>query len=206
MATYVDVKEPSPARWMFSSTGAAWIWLVVRVYLGYEWLEAGWEKITGADKAWQFAYTDASWLKTGAGLRGFIEHAALPQAAQGPHSAVNYGWYVAFLNWMDKAGPSDLMAKLIALGEVAVGILLILGLFTGIAAFVAGMLTMSFGLAGVAGVNPVFFFLEVLLILAWRNAGYIGLDRWALTKVGTPWQRDVEVDTGTRTPVGAHSS
>jgi hypothetical protein len=44
-----------------------------------------------------------------------------------------------------------------------------------------------------AGVNPVFFLLEVLLILAWRNAGWIGLDHWVLPKVGTPWQREVTV-------------
>jgi thiosulfate dehydrogenase (quinone) large subunit len=54
MATYVQVGEPRSARWLFQSTAAAWIWLVVRLYLGYEWLEAGWEKLTGADKAWQF--------------------------------------------------------------------------------------------------------------------------------------------------------
>jgi thiosulfate dehydrogenase [quinone] large subunit len=121
----------------------------------------------------------------GAALRGFIEHTALPQAAQGPHSAVTYGWYVAFLRWMDKPGPSDAMAKVIALGETTIGVLLILGLFTGIAAFFAVLLTMSFGLAGVAGVNPVFFFLEVFLILPWRNAGWIGLDHRVLPWVGT---------------------
>jgi len=46
---------------------------------------------------------------------------------------------------------------------------------------------LSFGLAGVAGVNPVFFLVEVLLILAWRNAGYFGLDRYVLPALGTPW-------------------
>lgn len=66
--------------------------------------------------------------------------------------------------------------------------LLILGLFTGIAAFLGGLLTMSFGLAGSAGVNPMFFLFEVLLILAWRNAGYVGLDRWVLPALGTPWE------------------
>jgi thiosulfate dehydrogenase [quinone] large subunit len=195
MARYVDVGEPRFARWLFASTAAAWIWLIVRLYLGYEWLQAGWEKVTGSDEAWKFTFTDDSWLRTGAGLRGFIEHAALPQAAQGPHSAVNYGWYTSFLQWMDKPGPSDAMAKVISLGEVVIGVLLILGLFTGIAAFFAGLLTMSFGLAGVAGVNPVFFLLEVLLILAWRNAGYIGLDRWVLPKLGTPWQTEVRMET-----------
>jgi thiosulfate dehydrogenase [quinone] large subunit len=28
----------------------------------------------------------------------------------------------------------------------------------------------------------------VLLILAWRNARWIGLDRWVLPALGTPWQ------------------
>jgi thiosulfate dehydrogenase [quinone] large subunit len=189
---YIQVEEPKVSRWLFGSTQASWIWLVVRLYLGYEWLQAGWEKVTGTDKAWQFAFTDQSWLRNGGGLRGFIEYAALPAAGKGPHSAVNYGWYASFLRWMDKPGPSDVMAKVISVGEVTVGILLILGLFTGIAAFLAGMLTMSFGLAGVAGVNPAFFFLEVLLILAWRNAGYYGLDRFVLPAIGTPWQREIK--------------
>jgi thiosulfate dehydrogenase [quinone] large subunit len=34
----------------------------------------------------------------------------------------------------------------------------------------------------------MFFLFEILLILAWRNAGYIGLDRWVLPALGTPWQ------------------
>ena len=33
---------------------------------------------------------------------------------------------------------------------------------------------------GSAGVNPAYAILEVPLILAWRNAGYLGLDRYAL--------------------------
>ena len=37
-----------------------------------------------------------------------------------------------------KPGPSDAMAKAISLGETVIGVLLILGLFTGIAAFLAG--------------------------------------------------------------------
>jgi thiosulfate dehydrogenase [quinone] large subunit len=28
-----------------------------------------------------------------------------------------------------------------------------------------------------------------LLILAWRNAGWYGLDRWVLPALGTPWHR-----------------
>lgn len=171
----VSIQEPGVARWLFNSAPAAWIWLVVRVYLGYQWAHAGYEKI----------FTD-HWLSSTAPLKGFIGY-ALQGAGQGDHSAVNYGWYAAFMRWIGGSG-APIMSKAIALGETAIGIALILGLFTGVAAFFAGLLSVSFGLAGVAGVNPSFFVMEVFLILAWRNAGYIGADRFVLPLVGTPWE------------------
>jgi thiosulfate dehydrogenase [quinone] large subunit len=174
MAQEIRFDEPRIARWLFASTDSAWIWLIVRLYLGYEWAHAGYEKV----------FQD-HWLTSTAPLKGFVGF-ALKGAAQGPNSSVNYGWYAAFLRWVGGSG-AGIMSKVIALGELAIGIALILGLFTGIAAFLAGMLSMSFGLAGVAGVNPLFFLGEVLLVLAWRNAGYIGLDRWVLPALGTPW-------------------
>ncbi len=167
-------EEPRFAKWLFASTPAAWIWLVVRIYFGYEWAHAGWEKV------------QEGWLSNAAPLKGFVGY-ALQGAGQGPHSSVNYGWYAAFLRWVGGGG-SGLMSKIIPLGELAIGVALILGVFVGIAAFFGGMLSMSFGLAGVAGVNPVFFLAEVLLVLAWRNAGYIGLDRVVLPALGTPWE------------------
>ena len=191
MQKAIELEEPGFAKWLFMSRGAAWIWLVARVYLGYEWLHAGFEKVTGTDGGfwtWHFAFNDASWLKSSEGLQGFLGY-AVTGAGQGPHSAVNYGWYASFLNWMAHPGPASFFSKLISLGEMAVGIALIIGLFVGIAAFFAGLLTVSFGLAGVAGVNPVFFLVEVLLILAWRNAGYYGLDRYVLPALGTPWHK-----------------
>ena len=186
------IEEPRFAKWLFDSRQAAWIWLVARLYLGYEWLHAGFEKVTGTEGGfwtWHFAYTGDSWLKSSAGLQGFTAYAVKGGAAQGPHSAVNYGWYASFLNWLGHPGPAAFFAKVIALGEMAIGIALIIGLFVGIAAFFAGTLNFTFGLAGVAGVNPVFFVLEVLLVLAWRNAGYIGLDRYVLPALGTPWHK-----------------
>ena len=42
--------------------------------------------------------------------------------------------------------------------------------------------------------NPLFFVAEVFLVLAWRNAGYYGLDRWVLPALGTPWHRGTAFD------------
>jgi thiosulfate dehydrogenase [quinone] large subunit len=43
--------------------------------------------------------------------------------------------------------------------------------------------------AGTAGVNPAMILVSGLLILAWRNAGWYGLDRFVLPRLGTPWHR-----------------
>lgn len=54
----------------------------------------------------------------------------------------------------------------------------------------------NFMLAGTASTNPVMFFLAILLMLAWKTAGYYGLDRWLLTRLGTPWQGAREIRLG----------
>ena len=188
MSETVTIEEPRFARFLFNSRQGALIWLVVRVWLGYQWLHAGWEKITGTSGgtfAWHVGYTNDSWLRSSAGLKGFATYAIKEAGTE--HASVNYGWYAHFLHYLSTGG--GWMAPVIAIGETAIGIALIVGLFTGVAAFCGGLLNMSFGLAGVAGVNPVFFAAAMLLVLAWRNAGYYGLDRYALPMLGTPWHR-----------------
>ena len=75
-------------------------------------------------------------------------------------------------------------AKLVAIGELAVGIALILGAFTGVAAFLGGFMNWNFMMAGSASVNPLFFVVSVGLILAWKVAGYIGADFLLAALVG----------------------
>jgi thiosulfate dehydrogenase [quinone] large subunit len=182
--TYYE--EPKVAKWLFGSTHAGLLWLVVRIWLGYQWLHAGWEKVigySGGTFSWKFGMTHDSWLRSSAGLKGFVGFAL--QGAGGEHASVNYGFYASFLRWMGHSG--GWMAPVIAIGEVAIGVGLLLGILTGVSAFFGGVLTTSFGLAGVAGVNPAFFVVEIMLILAWRNAGYYGVDRYLLPALGTPW-------------------
>lgn len=189
----IAFEEPKAAKWLFGSTQASWIWLVVRIWLGWQWFTAGLGKLTGVDATgyfgWHlhFAMTNESWLRDGgASLKGFAMGAIAN--ASGSHPSVTYAWYVDLLKWIANTS-APWMSWVISFGETAVGIGLILGCLTGIAAFFGGMLTLSFGLAGSAGVNPMFFFTEVLLILAWRNAGWYGLDRVVLPALGTPWQK-----------------
>lgn len=77
---------------------------------------------------------------------------------------------------------------LVSFGELLVGIALILGMFTGIAAFSGAYMNMNYPLAGTVSTNPILFVLELLLILAWRVAGWWGLDRFLLPLLGTPWK------------------
>jgi thiosulfate dehydrogenase (quinone) large subunit len=46
---------------------------------------------------------------------------------------------------------------------------------------------MNFLLAGAVSINPIIGGLAILLVLAWRVAGYYGVDRWLLPLLGTPW-------------------
>ncbi|HEX6511326.1 MAG TPA: DoxX family protein, partial [Chloroflexota bacterium] len=102
----------------------------------------------------------------------------------------------------------------ITIGEILVGIGLILGLFTGIAAFFGGLMNVDYLFAGSLGsgaVNAPLFVLATALVLAWRVAGYIGLDFFALPLVGVPGQagklftkREPRVAGHTLAPTPAH--
>ena len=169
--------DPPIAKKMFSETGAwAWVWTAVRVYVGYDWLTAGWHKVTSP-----------AWMAGGSALKGFWEKAVAVPAAPAK-AAITYDWFRAFLQALLDGGHYVWFAKLIACGELLVGIGLILGAFVGIAAFFGAFMNFNFMLAGSASTNPVLFLGAVLLMLAWKTAGYWGLDRWLLPVLGTPWK------------------
>lgn len=165
------------ADWLFRSNYASVLWLVVRVWLGYQWLNAGYQKVWGSEKM-------VFWYGGGAGVYGFAKSGVTANAT--PMGAVGFGWWAGFLHNFVMPNASWL-AKVISLGEMAVGIGLILGLFTGVAAFFGVMLNFTYMMTGTAGVNPLYALAGVFLVLAWRNAGLIGLDRYALKAVGTPF-------------------
>ncbi len=76
---------------------------------------------------------------------------------------------------------------LVSWGEWLVGIALILGIFSGIAAFFDSLTNMIYLLAGSVSIDPILFTIAILLLLAWKTADWWGLDRWVLPTLGTPW-------------------
>ena len=172
----IVVPENPLSKFLFSNTRSAWIWLLIRLYLGYTWLNAGWHKMTS--ETWIGA-------KSGAAIEGFVK-GALAKAEQGKDVS---GWYASFLENVVLPN-SKSFAHLVAYGEVLVGLGLIVGLLTGIAAFFGGLMNASFLFAGTVSTNPLLFILATWLVLAWKVAGWYGLDRWALRFLGTPWRRE----------------
>jgi thiosulfate dehydrogenase [quinone] large subunit len=174
-AEEVEIEGPRFVRFLFNNSRAGLFWLPIRLFVGFAWLDAGWHK-----------FTDPEWTQGGAALRGYWERAAaLPEGGRPP---ITFEWYRDFINTMLNGGHESWMAWVITLGELAVGIGLLLGILTGIAAFFGALMNMSFLLAGSASTNPVLFTLAVGLMLAWRVAGYYGVDRYLLPMLGAPWR------------------
>jgi thiosulfate dehydrogenase [quinone] large subunit len=176
MAAYspTQIPEPPLARFLFADTRIAWLWLIIRVYVGWEWLNAGWGKLQ--NPAWFGA-------SAGSALTGFVNGAL--QKTEGAHPDVS-GWYATFLQSVVLPNVT-LWSNLVTIGELLVGIGLILGALTGIAAFFGSVMNANFLLAGAVSTNPLLFILGTWLVLAWRTAGWWGLDRWLLPLLGTPW-------------------
>ncbi len=158
------------ADWLFRSSTASVVWLAVRLWLGYSWMNAGYQKIWGSEKS-------AFWFGSGAGVKGFAT-AGVAGSSTGKGGA-SYGWWAAFLHNFVIPNASWI-GRLVALGELIIGVALILGLFTGLAALAGLVFNLTYMFSGSAGVNPMYALASVGLILAWRNAGTLGLDHFIL--------------------------
>jgi thiosulfate dehydrogenase (quinone) large subunit len=169
------IQDPPIAQLLFNSPLAGWLWLLPRLWLGWQWIQASLHKIS-----------DPAWVQTGAALKGYWTGAVAIPA--GGHAAITYDWYRAFLQLLLNAQAYTWFAKVISYGELLVGIGLILGAFTGIAAFFGALMNWNFMMAGSASTNPMLFIIAIALILAWKVGGYIGADFFLLKFLGTPWK------------------
>ncbi|MEW5985531.1 MAG: DoxX family protein [Chloroflexota bacterium] len=173
------VEEPGFVKALLSSPWAGWLWLIPRIWLGWQWFQAAEHKLV-----------DPKWMQTGEALKGFWERAvAIPETGR---PAIAFDFYRNFLQSMLDAEAYTWFSKLVAYGELLIGIALIIGAFAGIAAFFGGFMNWNFMMAGSASTNPMLFLVAVLLILAWKVAGYVGADYYLLRRLGTPWGQRVD--------------
>jgi thiosulfate dehydrogenase (quinone) large subunit len=173
------ISDPPLARFLFSDTRMAPVWLLIRIYVGWAWLEAGWHKVETVGSG--------NYIVDGSGILAFWTRiAAIPAGPAKP--AITYDWYRGFIQFLIDNHAEVVMGKVIAFGETAVGVGLILGAFVGVAAVGGAFMNLNFMLAGSASTNPVMLLLGFLLVLAWKTAGHIGLDRFLLPLLGTPWR------------------
>lgn len=170
------ISDPPIAKFLFSDTRMAIVWLVVRLYVGYAWIEAGLHKVQ-----------DPGWVDTGLSLKAFwMNVTKIPGPPAKP--SITFDWYRGFLQLLLDNGTYTWFGKVIAFGETAIGVALILGAFVGVAAAAGAFMNMNFMLAGSASTNPVLLILALGLVLAWKTAGFIGLDNILLPVLGTPWR------------------
>lgn len=170
-----QIPEPPISKFLFADTRLAFIWLILRMYIGYQWVIAGYEKII-----------NPLWVgpKAGVAINGFLLGAI--KKSTGTHPDVS-GWYATFIKEL-VISHTVIFSYIISYGELIVGIALILGLFTGIAAFFGSFMNMNYLFAGTISINPLMFLIELFLILSWRVAGYYGLDHFLLPLLGVPWK------------------
>lgn len=166
-------QEPRVSRFLFASRYMAPFWAIIRIYLGWTWLVAGWGKVT-----------NPAWFGSDAGtaIGGYLRGAVARSQGDDPTVSTWYAWLIEKI-FLPNA---ELMSYVVSVGEVLIGLALILGFLTGLSAFLGGVMNFSFLLAGTLSTNPVMFILATWLVLAWRVAGYYGLDYWVLPRLGAP--------------------
>jgi thiosulfate dehydrogenase [quinone] large subunit len=137
-------------------------WTVIRIWLGIQWINAGWHK-----------------LADGFDAGGFIQGAIAK--ATGDNPAVQ-GWYAAFLEGF--ALPNvKLINILIPFGELLVGLGLIVGIATVPALIAGAFMNLNFLLAGTVSTNPILFTLAIILLFVGKGAYIWGGDRFLVPYV-----------------------
>jgi len=152
-----ELSMPRALGWLARSKVMAVAWTAMRVWLGAMWIQAGVAKLWGAENA-------AFLHNHGAGVAGFATH-----------SSAAYSWWTSFLHGfvVPNAG---WIGILVAVAEFVIGIALVLGLFTPIAALGSLALLFTYVMSGTASVCAFYALFAIVILATWRTSGWIGID------------------------------
>ena len=178
--------------WITQPTRTGWGWLLVRIFVGYQFLAAGLEKLV-----------DGSWIggNAGAGLTPFLQGAL--SKATGTQPEVQ-GWYATLIKQIFLPN-APVFSYLVTFGEILVGLALIFGVLSKFSAFWGSVMNLAFLLAGTSANNPQMVVLEVAMILGGTGVGYYGVDYYLLPLLRKLLQIDAH-PAGPPAPVGRPQS
>lgn len=144
-----------------------WGWLLIRIFVGYQFLAAGLEKMV-----------DDSWVggNAGAGLTTFLQGAL--SKATGAQPEVQ-SWYATLIKQVFLPNATA-FSYLVTFGELLVGFALIFGVLSKFSAFWGSVMNLAFLLAGTSANNPLMVVLEVAMIFGGAGVGYYGADYYLL--------------------------
>ncbi|MFD2614403.1 DoxX family protein [Paenibacillus gansuensis] len=148
--------------WLRENRFVSFMLLLLRIYLGWTWLKAGWEKVSAG----------------GFNASGYLQGAV--GKSTGEHPAVE-SWWAEFLTGVALPNVA-LFNVLVPWGELLVGIGLLTGTLTSPAVLMGMVMNFSYMFSGSAGTNPQMLLIGMILLTAGVNAGRIGADRWI-----APW-------------------
>lgn len=159
-------------QWLRTNRIAAGILAIIRIYVGWGFLHAGWEKLTSAG---------------GFSALGFLQH-SMENPVLSPTKTAEYPWFNSFINGF--AIPHiSIFNFLVPWGEFLVGAGLILGVFTTTAAFFGMLMNFMYMFCGTISSNPMDVLLGTFIIVAGYNAGMFGGDFWVIPRVRTQFTR-----------------
>jgi len=156
-------------NFILTNSKMAIVFVAIRVYLGYLWVYAGYEKII-----------NPVWVGDGAGtaMTGFIKGALAKTGGAHPDVSMWYAWFLE--NFV--LPNVEIWSYAIAFGELLVGLGLIFGLFTYLASFFGGFMNYNYLLAGTVSTNPIMLLMTIILMLAIKQTRTFSLDRYWLKK------------------------
>jgi thiosulfate dehydrogenase [quinone] large subunit len=160
VVTLITPPERTPsATWqrVTSSKPLALVWTAMRVWLGAMWIQAGTAKLWGNESA------------------GFMHHNGAAVAGFATHGTAAYSWWHSFLTGVVVPN-SGTIGVLVAIGEFTIGIALVAGLFTRLAALASLVLLFTYVMSGTASVCAFYALFAVVVIATWRMSSWIGAD------------------------------
>jgi thiosulfate dehydrogenase [quinone] large subunit len=152
-----EVQTPRVLQYLTHSKLMAIGWTAMRIWLGIMWIQAGVAKIWGAENP-------AFMHNGGSGVAGFAAH-----------GAAAYSWWGSFLHSFVVPN-SGWIGVVVAIAEFSIGVALVLGLFTPLAALGSLALLFTYVMSGTASVCAFYALFAVVILATWKTSSMFGID------------------------------